>query len=353
MASEQAVGLQVNMGNVGANDVYVSALVIARIDAPADSGIRGKGKPVKRIVLLGAVLSLVFAASAHAAYSGKIQLFCSPNLSESAAVDPIAGFGISPFWESQTPAGSQSFSSTDTNALIQAAPTSCSVQNDDSLFWVPTPLTPAGTPASIKTMSYYIIEQEPNSVTTTPPNGLEVLGGNPGCDANNCEQGHFNCTTSTGGTWTGQTVPTVADCAAGVGYQEMVSSPGTCWDGASLGQGLGGAGAPSNITVNNSCTGENVPIIEVVLEVNNNGLGGYLSEDVNPTARPGESASFDFVYGWLNGALSKVVASCMGIPTVPQNELTCREHLDSDGITRLYYNNPVTNKADLTKLVTS
>ncbi len=276
-----------------------------------------------RIALLVTIASLVFTASANANYTGKIQLFCSPNLSEVAAVDPILAPGVDPFWESQTPAGSESFSDSTTLTSMEAAPTSCSVQNDDSLFWVPTPYTSAGVPATIKTMSYYIIEQAGSPVTSTPVNGTDVLGGSPQCDSTSCESGHFNCVTPSGGLWTGQQVPPVSACKTGVGYQEMVASTNT------------------------------VPIIEVVMEVNSDGVGGYLSEDINPTARPGESASFDFIYGWLNNALSNVVADCMRIPTVPQNELTCREHLDSDGITRLYYNNPVTNKADLTKLVTS
>ena len=264
----------------------------------------------------------VLASSASAAYTGKIQLFATPNLSERAAVDPILAPGVSPFWESQTPACAEAFSDSTTLAQMTAAPTSCDVQNDHSIFWVPTPETPSGTPATIKTMSYYVIEQNTARVTVAPTNGTDVLGGNPMCNAGSCEAGHFNCVAPNGTTWTGQTIPTVADCKAGVGYQEMVASTNTA------------------------------PIIEVVLEVNNDGLGGHLSEDISPS-RPGESASFDYIYDWLNGALTDVVTDCMGIPTVPQAELTCREHLDADGVTRLYRNNPTTNKADLTQLVTS
>jgi hypothetical protein len=203
-----------------------------------------------------------------------------------------------------------------------AAPTSCASRADHSMIWVPTPMTPLGRPARITSFGYYLLNIH-HAIRRAPPDGLRFVAGAPHCAGEVCPA-IYECFTSGGKLLVKHTIPTRADgcdTRGGHGYQMSIFSPGQCWDGASLGMGMGTAGPPAHITSARRCRRVVIPQVMLNVVVGASGLGGYLSSDlVAGTAKssPGSTGHFDFVFGWKNGAadgrpLSAIVSRCLDV----------------------------------------
>ena len=196
------------------------------------------------------------------AYTGKVLIHCEPNVLQRAAVDPLEYYGVSPAPHLHTPAGAMAFSSTSTLAKMLAAPTSCESRADHSLIWVPTPMTAAGQPATVTGIGYYLINVG-HDVRRPPPDGLRFLAGDPHCTGQLCPA-IYECVRRGGGLFVSHTIPTRADrCDTqdGRGYQMSVFSAGECWNGRSLGAGMGRSNPPALITSARRCRGVVIPEI--------------------------------------------------------------------------------------------
>jgi hypothetical protein len=287
--------------------------------------------------------SIVLALPARAvAYTGKVLVHCKPNLFQRAAVDPLEDYGMSPTPHLHTPAGAIAFSSTTTLAKMMAARTSCASRADHSLIWVPTPMTAAGRPARITTFGYYLINRG-HDVRRAPPAGLRFLAGDPHCAGRLCPA-IYECVTQRGKLLTKHTIPTRADrCDTrdGRGYQMSVFSAGQCWDGRSLGVGMGGSGPPAHITSTRRCHGVVIPEVMLDVSVGADGLGGYLSSDIvagTTRSSPGSTGHFDFVFGWQNGAaegrpLSAIVRKCLDVSGFTRAQVSCVQVFGRGGAT--------------------
>ena len=231
-------------------------------------------------------------------FTGKVLIHCTPNLSERRVVDPLEYFGISPSPHQHTPAGAMAFSFKSTLAKMLAAQTSCASLADHSMIWIPTPETAAGRPAKITSFGYYLINLG-HDVRRAPPDGLRFLAGNPHCTSGLCPA-IYECVKQDGQLFVSHTIPTRADGCGG-GYQMSIFSPGQCWNGRSLGEGMGGSSPAAHIVGARRCRGVVIPEIMLDVSVGPDGLGGYLSSDVmmNTTkSSPGSTGHFDFVFGW-------------------------------------------------------
>jgi hypothetical protein len=266
------------------------------------------------------------------AYTGKVLIHCTPNVSERAAVDPLESYRISPTPHLHTPAGAMAFSSTSTLAKMLAAPTSCASRADHSLIWVPTPMTAGGKPARITGFGYYLINHG-HDVRRAPPEGLRFLAGDPHCTGVLCPAG-YECARRDGTRFHRHTIPRRVDgcdTRGGQGYQMTVYSPGQCWDGRSFGAGMGGSRSPARITSARRCRGVVIPQIELNLEVGADGVGGYLSSDTaagTTKSSPGSTGHFDFVFGWenqpaLGRPLSAIVRRCLDVTGFTAGEVAC------------------------------
>ena len=212
------------------------------------------------------------------AYTGKLKLTCQVNQFQRAKVDPLEDYGVSPSAHLHTPAGAEAFSSTSTVAKVLAAPTSCESRADHSMIWMPTPMTAAGRPARITSFTYYLINLR-HDVRRAPPTGLRFVGGDPHCSGQFCAA-IYGCVRRDGTVLARHTIPTRTDgCDTrnGSGYEMAIFSPGQCWDGRSLGPGMGNSTEPAHIFWARRCPGPVIPEIMLSVSVGANGLGGYLS----------------------------------------------------------------------------
>lgn len=236
---------------------------------------------------------------------------------------------------------------------MQAASTSCLVKSDHTMLWFPTVLKPGGTPATI--LANETVLTNVAGMTLDPlnptPNGLRFIAGNSSCGLVSCAGNViFQCT---GSVATSHKIPT--SCPAGNGFNEAVYAQNQCWDGASLGQGMGESNPPNVIGTNiddtsTSCPSgfQNIPGIVWTIHVAQDGVGGYLTSDAvlgTQSSCPGCSGHFDFVFGQSPSMLSAVFAQCLdvlGWPNGPQ--ATCREKANGDGTSSLWAVDPNTGK---------
>jgi hypothetical protein len=309
---------------------------------------------IHRLLLLTLTALLALAASASAAYDGKVQFFCPPGGMVQA--DPLAGFGVSPSPHMHTVAGAAGvFSAKTTLAQLtetngDPSQTTCDLGSDHSLIWMPTPYRADGTPATIITMSYYLINSvgftvDPAQIPLYNP-GLRFLAGAPDCTSRACvaKPGGFTCEDVSPHTHF-VTVPTPAQCPPGGpnNIEEDVYSAGQCWNpGPGLGEGFGGSGGPAAFSLPASapCPGGDATVPREIfvlhLQAYHGGqpdfAGGYLSSDFVPsegldqrTTCPGCTAHADYAFDFAGNALSLIVQDCFGRQNWPQQALTCGE----------------------------
>jgi hypothetical protein len=303
-----------------------------------------RSRPTVNDCRIGAALLIAAAAAAAATAiapglpsravgdTGKVLIHCKPNVSERAAVDPLEDYGISPTPHLHTPAGAMAFSSTSTLRKMLTAPTSCASRADHSMIWMPSPMTASGRPARIKSLGYYLINLG-HDVRRTPPEGLRFLAGDPHCTGRLCPA-IYECVKRNGGLFVSHTIPTRADgcdTRRGAGYQMSVFSAGQCWDGRSLGEGMGERTPPANISSARHCRRVVIPQVMLDVSVAADGVGGYLSSDVvagTMKSSPGSTGHFDFVFGWENGAghggpLGAIVRKCLDVTGFTPGEVSC------------------------------
>lgn len=246
--------------------------------------------------------------------------------------DPVTGNPTSVFSDSTTVAEMQS-----------ATSTSCLVASDHTEFWFPTFMTAAGAVASIKSQSYFLTNQDFN-IPTSVPLGLRFIAGDSACNNTACDGNViYQCA---GSQATLHTIPT--SCPAGNGFNESIYSQIFCWDGQSLGAGMGDS-TPPNIIGTNLVRGTDgvcpdgfsaVPGVGWTIHVGQDGVGGFLSSDVpiNNTA-PGKSGTtghLDFAFG--QGALAQIITSCLDLadPGTGGTLQTCTQKPNGDGTDSLY-----------------
>lgn len=302
-----------------------------------------------------AVLAVILlTAAVSQAYVGKVEIHCRANVSEQAAVDPITGYGASPTAHLHTPAGAQAFSAFSTLPGMMQSSTSCDVASDHSMFWFPTPLTRDGTPATIRSADYYLVNLN-RTLTAEPPNGLRFIGGNPNCTGQFCGSLEYRCLS---GGYLAHTIPPAGACGSS-GYEMLIVGAAQCWNGLDYGPGLGGAdgpvGAQENFSNAYPCNGYMVPRIQLTVRIGNDGVGGYVSSDVPKgvqTTSPGSTAHFDYVFGWaLNSSnqssIGAIIGDCLDVTGYTANQLSCIDHggtiykANHDGLPDL--SQPVTN----------
>ena len=327
---------------------------------------------MRRVFILSVCLALLGVASGAGAfghtnsparafaYIGKVLVHCKPNLFQRAAVDPLEDYGISPTPHMHTPAGAKAFGSRSTVAKMMAAPTSCASHADHSMIWVPTPMTAGGRPARIISFGYYLINTG-HDVRRAPPDGLRFLAGDPHCTGQFCPAIYL-CLNRHGTVLAKHTIPTRADgcdTSDGHGYEMAIFSAGQCWDGRSLGEGMGGSSPPAHITSARHCRGAVIPQILLAVSVGADGLGGYLSSDVvagTTKSSPGSTGHFDFVFGWENGAadgrpLSAIVRGCLDAMGFTVGEVSCVQ-LPGPGGASIYMEDPRTEEPVRNECVT-
>lgn len=307
---------------------------------------------VKRL-LIAAALSLALAANADAD-TGKVLIHCRANLSQRAAVDPILDYGIFPTHHDHTPAGAMAFSSTSTLSQMLAAPTSCDTRADHSMLWVPTPLTSKGKPATLGAFDYYMFNLG-NRIRHTPPDGLRFVAGNADCTGLFCPAIYI-CHKVNGTIFAKHTIPTRrdgCDTRNGLGYDMIVYS-GQCWEGTSLGQGMGDSTPASNITSADPCPGQVIPGIQLALGVAANGLGGHLSSDIRAgttKSSPGSTGHFDYVLGWTQNSLTAIIDHCLNAAAFTPAQVSCYAVQDGDGASTVYQVDPRTGYPNYAKYV--
>jgi Domain of unknown function (DUF1996) len=278
------------------------------------------------------VCALGLSATA-AGYTGKVLLQCHANNSQRAQVDPLEFYGVVPSPHEHTPAGALAFSSRSTVAQMLRAPTSCYLKDDHSMAWVPTPLTPRGTPATIYSFDYYYFNAG-YDITRAPPDGLRFLAGSPQCTGDGCPA-IYVCRTLKGSLRAAHTIPPRhdgCDTSRDAGYDMFVYSPGQCWTGTSLGLGMGTSNPPATTTTARPCRGHAIPGLILALSVGANGLGGYLSSDVmagTTTTSPGSTGHFDYVFGWEHphgtNPLMRVISRCLDVTGYSTAQASCTE----------------------------
>lgn len=288
------------------------------------------------LLMTAAALTLGLSTSA-AADVGTLQIHCQANLSERASVDPIEFYGVKPSPHNHTPAGAMAFSSTSTVRKMMAARTSCGSRADHSMLWVPTPLQPDGKPATITTFDYYLISYG-YRVGKAPPAGLRFVAGDPHCTGDLCPAIYI-CRQSNGTILSKHTIPTRddgCDTSHGQGYGMLLYSPGQCWDGKSLGPGMGTSAPVANITAAKPCHGRVIPRILLGLGVGPDGLGGYLSSDImagTTKSSPGSTGHFDYVFGWRRSVLTAIIRHCLNTTRFKPGQASCAEVASSQGST--------------------
>jgi hypothetical protein len=293
---------------------------------------------VKPLLLLTIVAALTLGLAAHAAADvGTLQIHCRANISERAAVDPLEFYGVKPSPHNHTPAGAMAFSSTSTVRQMMAAPTNCDERADHSMLWVPTPLRPDGKPATITTFDYYLVNLG-YQVGKAPPDGLRFVAGDPHCTGHLCSV-IYMCRQSNGRILSQHTIPSRVDgcdTSHGHGYGMVLYSAGQCWDGKSLGPGMGSSGPAANITAARPCHGRVIPRILLGLDVGADGLGGYLSSDMHAgttKTSPGSTAHFDYVFGWNRSALTAIIRHCLNTARFSPGQASCAEVTSREGST--------------------
>ena len=308
-------------------------------------------------VLVAVVSALTLALPAIAgADVGTVQIHCRANVSERASVDPLEFYGVKQTPHSHTPAGALAFTSTSTVRKMMAAKTSCEIQADHSMLWVPTPVQPDGKPAKITTFDYYLINLGYH-VGKAPPAGLRFIAGDPHCKGDYCPAIYI-CRQWDGKMLFKHTIPSRSDgcdTGGGQGYGMAVYSPGQCWDGKSLGVGMGASTTrPANITAAKPCHGRVIPEILLGLSVGADGLGGYLSSDVpagTTKTSPGSTGHFDYVFGWKHGALTAIIRHCLNTTRFKPGEASC-EQLGPAGGGTIYQVDPATGRSLSSECVT-
>lgn len=286
------------------------------------------------LVAAVAVLLLVLPARAGAD-AGTLLIHCQANLSQRAPVDPLEFYGTRPSPHNHTPAGAMAFSSTSSVREMIAAPTSCEPPTDHSMLWVPTPLQRNGKPARISAFDYYLINSG-YRVGKPPPDGLRFMAGDPHCTGQLCPAIYL-CQQWNRQILSKHTIPTRSDgcdTAGRQGYDMLVYSPGQCWDGKSLGMGMGASSAAAAITGAKPCRGLVIPRIVMSLSVGANGLGGYLSSDIRAgTTRssPGSTGHFDYVLGWKRTVLAAIIRRCLNTTRFKPGQASCDELTETAG----------------------
>jgi hypothetical protein len=139
----------------------------------------------------------------------------------------------------------------------------------------------------------------------------------------------------------------------------FVYSSGQCWDGRSLGMGMGASSPPANITTARPCRGQVIPGLILALTVGPNGLGGYLSSDImagTSRSSPGSTGHFDYVFGWKNGPhsnpLMAVIKQCLDVNGYTTAQASCVETQPGTGGETIYRLSARTGGAELSKCVT-
>jgi hypothetical protein len=295
-------------------------------------------KLVKPLSLLAAVAVLTVGLAARAAaYGGTLQIHCRANLSQRSAVDPLEYYGIKPSPHNHTPGGAMAFSSTSSVREMMASRTSCEERADHSMLWVPTPLQADGKPATITTFDYYLINFGYH-IGKAPPDGLRFVAGNPHCTGDLCPAIYI-CRQWNGTILSKRTIPSRSDgcdTSGGQGYGMLLYSPGQCWDGKSLGPGMGASAPAANITGAKPCRGSVIPRILLGLGVGTDGLGGYLSSDImagTTKTSPGSTGHFDYVFGWKRPALTAIIRQCLNTTQFKPGQASCAEVASNKGST--------------------
>lgn len=272
--------------------------------------------------------------------TNEVIIHCGENSNQQ--VDPILKFAQGASAHMHTPNGADVFSdSTTVPQMESASRTSCDVQSDHSLFWFPTILKPNGAPATIKSQSYFLTNQG-YSIPTSVPLGLRFIAGNSACGSTSCNGNViYQCA---GSLATTHTIPT--SCPNGNGYNEAIYAQNQCWDGASLGQGMGASTPPNVIGIDLIKTNDgtcpsgfsSIPGVGWTVHVAQDGVGGSLSSDAVigvQSSCPGCTGHLDFVFG--QGSLSAIISRCLDVAVAGTGTIqTCVEKPNGDGTNGLY-----------------
>lgn len=292
------------------------------------------------VFVASVLLGLVVSPGEGRGDDGRIRVHCRANLSQQARVDPLESFGMVPSMHLHTPAGALAFSARATVRKMMRAPTSCTAKADHSMLWVPTPMTRDGMPARIDAFDYYL-GNHGYHIRKPPPDGLRFIAGNPKCRGDYCPAIYI-CHTLSGSVLSLHTIPTLdsgCDTRQGAGYEMVIYSPGQCWRGGVLGEGMGAFTGPADITTDRHCHGQIVPFIELAVDVESDGIGGYLSSDlIAGTSRtsPGSTGHFDFVFGWRRRAMRSVIQWCLDRVALPPSAATCEEVQNRARVSSIY-----------------
>lgn len=296
------------------------------------------------------------AAPSQAQDTGKMLIHCQAITSQSANVDPIKDYGVSPSPHNHTPAGAQAFSAFTTLPAMMSAATSCNTQSDHSEIWLPTAYNPDGTVAPYLAIDYYLGNLG-YDIQADTPNGLREIGGNPDCNNLYCNSSSvFDCYEPDGVYYVSHHIPAAGVCDPNHDIGFLVNQNAQCWDGVNYGAGMGGTGSAATFGAagttlapdgGKTCAnGYPIPFIDVGGDLPPSVAGGYVSSDIalgTQTSCGGCSLHFDYVFGWANdpsdqiSSLAKIIANCLDVPdtlnagTYTQGQASCQEVKQADG----------------------
>jgi hypothetical protein len=164
------------------------------------------------------------------------------------------------------------------------------------------------------------------------------VGGNPDCTGYLCPPIYI-CRQWNGRILSQHTIPSRSagcDTSDGQGYGMALYSAGQCWDGKSLGMGMGTSAPAANIPAAKPCHGRVIPRILLGLGVGADGLGGYLSSDIpagTSKTSPGSTGHFDYVFGWKRRALTAIIRNCLNTTRFKPGQASCAELTSTGGST--------------------
>jgi hypothetical protein len=253
------------------------------------------------VALIGiGTLPATAATSTHGVFSVKCEF------SHRAPDDPIVHPGHAGMAHSHDFFGNRSTNASSTYESMVQARTTCDLAEDTSAYWVPTLLSPSGSPAPVKwVLAYYrnlpVSEGRPSAF----PEDFRMIAGYPTVQSGTDKVLGWSCNDSD------PYRATPPDCGDGNVKLHLIFP--SCWDGVNIDS----TNHRSHVSypVGGACpTTHPVKLPRMSLHVHygvSDGRGYYLASDPENGSGDGRTAHGDFWNTWDQPALEHVVDRCL------------------------------------------
>jgi hypothetical protein len=252
------------------------------------------------LILIGMLPASVGADTSNGVFSVRCRF------SHQAPDDPIVHPGHSGMAHSHDFFGNRSTNAASTYESMVQAPTSCDLPEDTSAYWVPTLLTPSGSPAPVKwVLAYYRNLPVFEGRTRAYPEDFRMIAGYPTVQTGTDKVLGWSCNDSD------PYLATPPDCGNGSLRLHLVFP--NCWDGVNIDS----ANHRSHVSypVGGRCPGTHpVKLPRMSLHVHygvSDGRGYWLASDAENGTSDGRSAHGDFWNTWEQSALKHLVKKCL------------------------------------------